>query len=102
VNGALVVLVVLLAVVAAFAVQNPGIITVRFLHLSGSTSVLVVIVAAFAAGVLGGWLAGLPGYFRRRSEASAARKRIQELEIEVAALQAKSAAPTAPGPEGKR
>jgi uncharacterized membrane protein YciS (DUF1049 family) len=98
----LVALVVLLAVVAAFAVQNPGIITVRFLHLSGSTSVLVVIVSAFAAGVLGGWLAGLPGYFRRRSEASAARKRIQELEIEVAALQAKSAAPTAPGPEGKR
>jgi len=102
VNGALVALVVLLAVVAAFAVQNPGIITVRFLHLSGSTSVLVVIVSAFAAGVLGGWLAGLPGYFRRRSEASAARKRIQELEIEVAALRAKSAAPTAPGPEGKR
>jgi uncharacterized membrane protein YciS (DUF1049 family) len=98
----LVALVVLLGVVAAFAVQNPGIITVRFLHLSGSTSVLVVIVAAFAAGVLGGWLAGLPGYFRRRSEASAARKRIQELEIEAAALQAKSAAPTAPGPEGKR
>jgi uncharacterized integral membrane protein len=102
VNGVLIVLVVLLAVVAAFAVQNPGVITVRFLHLSGSTSVLVVIVAAFAAGVVGGWLAGLPGSFRRRSEASGAKKRIQELEIEVAALQAKSAAPTAPGPEGKR
>ena len=35
-NGALIVLVLLLAVVAAFAVQNPGIINVRFLHVSGS------------------------------------------------------------------
>jgi len=102
VNGALIVLVLLLAVVAAFAVQNPGIINVRFLHVSGSTSLLVVIVASFAAGVLGGWLAGLPGYFRRRSEANAAKKRIQELETEMAALRAKSAAPAAPVPEGKR
>ena len=61
-----------------------------------------MIVASFAAGVLGGWLAGLPGYFRRRSEATAAKKRIQELETEVAALQANSAAPAAPVPEGKR
>ena len=96
------VLIVLLALVAAFAIQNPGIITVRFFHLSGETSLLVVIVAAFAAGVLGGWLAGLPGYFRRRSETSGARKRIQELEIEVAALKAKSAPPAVPGPEGNR
>jgi uncharacterized integral membrane protein len=102
VKGVLIVLVLLLAVVAAFAVQNPGVITVRFLNITSSTSLLVVIVAAFAAGVLGGWLAGLPGYFRRRAGTSAANKRIQELEIEVAALQAKSASPTAPGPEGKR
>jgi len=102
VGGVLILLVLLLAVVAVFAVQNPGIVNVRFLHLAGSTSVLVVIVTAFAAGVLGGWLAGLRGYFRRRSEATGAKKRVQELEIEVAALKAKSATPTAPGPEGKR
>jgi len=100
-NGALIVLVLLLAVVAAFAVQNPGIINVRFLHVSGSTSLLVVIVASFAAGVLGGWLAGLPGYFRRRAGTSAANKRIQELEIEVAALKANSAPPAAPATGGK-
>jgi uncharacterized membrane protein YciS (DUF1049 family) len=102
VNGVLIVLVALLAVVTAFAVQNPGIITVRFLHLSGSTSVLVGIVAAFTAGVLAGWLAGLPGYFRRRGETTAAHKRIQELEIETAALKGKIAPPAAPGQEGKR
>ncbi|MBP2669173.1 MAG: hypothetical protein H6Q80_1375 [Deltaproteobacteria bacterium] len=100
-NGALVVLVLLLAVVAAFGLQNPGEYTVRFLHLSWVTSMLGVIVAAFAAGVLGGWITGVPGYFRRRSEASAAKKRIQELEIEVAALKAKSAPPAGPAAEGK-
>jgi len=77
------VLVVLLALVATFAVQNPGIITVRFLHLTGETSLLVVVVAGFGAGVLGGWLAGLPGFFRRRAEAAAAARRIRELESEV-------------------
>ena len=95
-KGTLIILVVLLAVVAGFAVQNPGIITVRFLNYSWTTSLLVMIVAAFGTGVLGGWLAGLPGYFRRRSESSAANRRIQELEIEIAALKAKSAPPAAP------
>ena len=101
-NGALIVLVLLLAVVAAFGLQNPGEHTVRFLHLTWVTSMLGVIVAAFAAGVLGGWITGVPGYFRRRSEASAWKKRIQELEIEVAALKAKLPPTAAPGPEGKR
>ena len=82
----MIVLIVLLAVVAAFAVQNPGIITVKFMQFRGDTSLLVVIVAGFGAGVLGGWLAGLPGSFRRRSEASAAAKRIRELEAELGEL----------------
>jgi len=85
-KAVLLVLVALLAVVAAFAIQNPGIITVRFMHLTGDTSLLVVIVAGFGAGVLGGWLAGLPGSFRRRSEAAAAARRIRELEAEVGDL----------------
>lgn len=82
----MIVLIVLLALVATFAVQNPGIITVRFMQFTGDTSLLVVIVAGFGAGVLGGWLAGLPGSFRRRSEAAAASKRIRELEAEIADL----------------
>lgn len=87
-------LIVLLALVAAFAVQNPGIITVKFLHLAGATSLLVVIVAGFGAGVLGGWLAGLPGFFRRRAEAAAAARRIRELEAEVVNLKGKSGGQT--------
>lgn len=96
----MILLIVLLALVAAFAVQNPGIITVRFIHLTGDTSLLVVIVAGFGAGVLGGWLAGLPGFFRRRSEAAAAAKRIRELEAEVGDLKGKPGGPTPPAPGG--
>jgi uncharacterized membrane protein YciS (DUF1049 family) len=82
----MIVLIALLALVATFAVQNPGIITVKFLQYRGDTSLLVVIVAGFGAGVLGGWLAGLPGFFRRRTEAAGAAKRIRELEAEVGEL----------------
>jgi len=90
----MIVLIVLLALVAAFAVQNPGVIVVRFLTYSGYTSLLVVIVAAFAAGVASAGLAGLPGFFRRRSEAGAASRRIRELEAEVGDLKGKTGGPT--------
>ena len=99
-KAVLLVLVVLLALVAAFAVQNPGIITLRFLQFTWDTSLLVVIVAAFAAGVTSAGLAGLPGFFRRRSEAGAAARRIRELEAEVGDLKI-SAAATTPSPPGK-
>jgi uncharacterized membrane protein YciS (DUF1049 family) len=97
---AMIVLVVLLALVATFAVQNPGIITVKFMQYRGDTSLLVVIVGGFGAGVLGGWLAGLPGFFRRRSEAAAAAKRIRALEAEVGDLKKLPAATTPPAPGG--
>jgi uncharacterized integral membrane protein len=96
----MILLIVLLALVAAFAVQNPGLITVRFIHLTGDTSLLVVIVGGFGAGVLGGWLAVLPGFFRRRSEAAAAAKRMRELEAEVGELKGKPGGPTPPAPVG--
>ena len=92
--AALFILVVLLALVATFAVQNPGVIVVRFLTYSGTTSLLVVVVAALAAGMLSVGLAGLPRYFRRRSEARAAARRIRELEAEVGDLKGKTGGPT--------
>jgi uncharacterized integral membrane protein len=91
---ALFILVVLLALVATFAVQNPGVIVVRFLTYSGTTSLLVVVVAALAAGMVSVGLAGLPRYFRRRSEARAAARRIRELEAEVGDLKGKTGGPT--------
>jgi uncharacterized integral membrane protein len=99
-KASLLVLVVLLALVATFAVQNPGVIVVRFLTYSGYSSLLVVIVAAFAAGIVSAGLAGLPGFFRRRSEAGAAARRIRDLEAEVGDLKRKPGGPTLPAPGG--
>jgi uncharacterized membrane protein YciS (DUF1049 family) len=99
-KAVLLVLVVLLALVATFAVQNPGFIVVRFLTFSGNTSLLVVIVAGFAAGVVSVGLAGLPGFFRRRTEAGAAARRIRELEAEVGKLKGKPGGPTPPPAPG--
>ncbi len=78
-RATLILIVVLLAVVAGFAVQNPGIINVKFLHLSASTSLLVVVVVAFGIGVLVGFLGGVPASLRRR-------RRVRELEGELAGL----------------
>lgn len=84
----LILLVVVMGLVAAFAIQNPGVVTVHFFTLSGSTSVLVVIIAAFGAGVLVGFLPGIPSGFRRK-------RRIKELESALA-LQQKSSPPPPP------
>jgi len=92
-KAVLLVLVVLLALVATFAVQNPGTIVVRFLTVSVSTSLVVVIALSLVAGVLAGGLARLPAFFRRRSEAAAAAKRIRELEAEVGDLKGKTGGP---------
>lgn len=81
--------VVLLLFVAVFAVQNPGIITVRFLTLSGETSLLVVIAASFAAGAACAALCALPAWVRKRG-------RIRRLEEEAAALREAKAGGTPP------
>ena len=78
-RAALLIIVLLLALVAAFAVQNPGILAVRFFHLSWSTSLLVVIVVAFGAGVLVGLLCGMPASIRRG-------RKVRELTAELASL----------------
>jgi uncharacterized integral membrane protein len=99
-KAALFVLVVLLALVAVFAVQNPGTIVVRFLTGSYSTSLVAVIALSLAAGVLAGGMARLPAFFRRRAEAAAAARRIRELEAEVRNLKGASGGPTASAPGG--
>ncbi len=85
-RAVLILIVVLLALVAAFAVQNPGILTVRFLHLSASTSLLVVVVAAFGIGVLVGFLGGVPSSLRRG-------RKVRELAEELASLRKPSESP---------
>jgi uncharacterized integral membrane protein len=85
-RASLLLIIVLLTLVAAFAVQNPGILTVRFLHLSGTTSLLVIVVAAFGAGVLAGLLCGMPAVMRRG-------RKVRELTAEIAALRKPSGSP---------
>jgi len=74
----LIVLVVLMGLFAMVAIQNPGIVTINFFNYFTETSILVVIVAAFGAGVIVGFLPGIPASFRRR-------RRIRELESDLAA-----------------
>jgi len=74
----LIILIVLLGGVAMFAIQNPGIVSVRFLNYYADTSILIVIVASFGVGVLVGLLPGIPTAFRRK-------RRIRELEADLAA-----------------
>lgn len=85
-TATLLLIILLLALVAAFAVQNPGILIVHFLHLSGATSLLVVIVAAFGAGVIVGLLCGVPASLRRR-------RTVRELKAELSALRKPPAPP---------
>lgn len=74
----LVILVLLMGIVAVFAIQNPGIVTINFFNYYAETSILVVIIVAFGAGVLVGFLPGIPSAFRRK-------RRIRELEADLAA-----------------
>lgn len=90
-RGVMLLIIVLLGIVALFAVQNPGILTVRFLHLSGTTSLLVVLVAAFGMGVVVGFLGGIPAAIRHR-------RRVRELEAELAARPAATPPPPSPQP----
>jgi uncharacterized integral membrane protein len=84
----LIVLIVLLGVVAMFAIQNPGVVTVHFLNYYADTSILIVIVVSFGLGVLVGLLPGIPTAFRRK-------RRVRELEADLAALR-KSQPPPPP------
>ncbi|MGB3096742.1 MAG: LapA family protein [Candidatus Deferrimicrobiaceae bacterium] len=74
----LIVLVILMGLFAMVAIQNPGIVTINFFNYFTETSILVVIVAAFGAGVIVGFLPGIPASFKRR-------RRIRELESDLAA-----------------
>ncbi|HEY7527702.1 MAG TPA: LapA family protein, partial [Candidatus Deferrimicrobiaceae bacterium] len=63
-RGVLLLIVALLLVVAVFALQNPGIIPVRFLQYSGDTSLLAVIAVSFGTGIVVGFLCGIPSSIR--------------------------------------
>ena len=61
----LIVIGIVLALVAVFALQNPTVVNLRFLNLSADASVLVVILISYAAGIVTGILALLPSSIRK-------------------------------------
>jgi uncharacterized integral membrane protein len=80
-------------VVAVFAIQNAGPVTLRFGIWSVETSLVVVILVAVAAGVAMASLFGLPGWFRDRN-------RLRQLTRELDGFRAmqRQAAPPEPPP----
>ncbi|MBU2603779.1 MAG: LapA family protein [Actinobacteria bacterium] len=81
----LLILGVILAVVAVFALQNPAVVNLRFLNLSGEASVLVVILIAYAAGVFSGVLALIPSSVRKTARLRKLRSEMKTLEKQTAA-----------------
>ena len=75
---ALILAFVLASLVAMFAIQNAGAVTLRFAFWSAETSLVVVILVAAAAGAAMASLAGLPGWMRDRR-----RLRTQSRELDI-------------------
>ena len=71
---------VILAIVAIFALQNPAVVTLRFLNLSTEASVLVVVLLAFAAGVFAGILVLLPSSIRKSGRLRKAASELRSLQ----------------------
>lgn len=63
-----------------FAVQNSGIVTVKFLTFSYEASVALILVLVFASGFLSGILLSLPSIFRKSSLIRDQKRRIRRLE----------------------
>lgn len=76
-QAALILSLILAILVAVFAIQNAGPVTLRFGFWSVETSLVVVILVAAAAGAAMASLLGLPGWIRDRR-----RLRVQARELE--------------------
>jgi uncharacterized integral membrane protein len=57
---------ILLAVVAVFALQNTSVVDVRFLFWTVSMSRILLVLVLLAVGILLGWLANSAWRYRRR------------------------------------
>lgn len=78
-QAALVLSFILAILVAMFAVQNAGPVTLRFAVWSAETSLVVVILVAAAAGAAMASLAGLPGWIRDRRRLRAQARELESL-----------------------
>ena len=77
---ALFTIIVLAVVCVVFAVQNSAVITVSFLAWEANASLALILMITLGAGILIGYLAGLPSVWKRGSETRQLRRQVQDLQ----------------------
>ena len=82
-TGVLIAAIVLAALVAIFALQNSAVIMVSFLGWHWEASLALILILVLGAGILVGYLAGLPSAWKSKSELRQQRREIKDLEKEV-------------------
>jgi uncharacterized integral membrane protein len=97
-QAALIFSLILAILVAMFAVQNAGPVTLRFAFWSVETSLVVVILVAAAAGAAMASFLGLPGWIRDRRRLRAQARELEALRV----AQAPEAAPPPDSPPSPR
>lgn len=83
-TGFLILAIALAAVVAIFALQNSAVIMVSFLAWHWEASLALILILVLGAGILVGYLAGLPSAWKSKSELRQQRREISDLEKEAA------------------
>ena len=83
-TGFLILAIALAAVVAIFALQNSAVIMVSFLAWHWEASLALILILVLGAGILVGYLAGLPSAWKSKSELRQQRREISDLENEAA------------------
>ena len=83
-TGFLILAIALAAVVAIFALQNSAVIMVSFLAWHWEASLALILILVLGAGILVGYLAGLPSAWKSKSELRQQRREISDLEKESA------------------
>ena len=81
-TGFLILAIALAALVAIFALQNSAVIMVSFLAWHWEASLALILILVLGAGILVGYLAGLPSAWKSKSELRQQRREISDLEKE--------------------
>ncbi|TNF52231.1 LapA family protein, partial [bacterium] len=71
---------ILALVLMVFALQNAEPIRVNFINWSFESSLALLLVVTFAAGMLSGLFSSIPAFWRKAKTSRLKKKRIQELE----------------------
>ena len=82
-TGFLILAIALAVLVAIFAIQNSSVIMVTFLAWHWEASLALILIMVLGAGILIGYLAGLPSAWKSKSELRQQRREMKDLAKEV-------------------